>query len=90
MTPGERVARANRAADLLRDLEPTFRGVEDALVRQLKTCPIKDDDLMRELVRTLQVGEQYKKHLASFIQDGKLADAEMRQEESIRRRKKVG
>ena len=88
MTPGERVARAQRAAQLIdHDLKGVFEGVEGLIVEKMKAVAVGDRDTQHELVLTLQLLGRLKGHLKSWIQDGTLAEAEMRQEESKRKRR---
>lgn len=88
MTPGERVARKQKAEQLIdHDLRGVFEGVEGLIVEKLKAVAVGDRDTQHELVLTLQLLGRLRAHLRSWIQDGQLAEAEIRQEEAIRRRK---
>ena len=54
MTPGERVAKANRARDLLRELDWLFDEVRDDMVRSLETSALGDVDTHHNLAISLQ------------------------------------
>lgn len=89
MTPGERVARANKARRLVEDeLKDVFDGVRSALVERLEACPIGDRDAQHEIALTLQLLKQLKQHLLNYVQDGKLAEREQEQENWLRKARK--
>lgn len=90
MTPGERVARANRARELLEDdlMKSVFSGVRNALVERLETCPIGDTNTQHEIALTLQLLKQLQSQLRQFIQDGTLATKEIEQETWLARARK--
>lgn len=87
MTPGERIARATRAKELLEEetMAQVFRGVRDALVERLESCPIGDTSTQHEIALTLQLLKQLRAHLNQFIDDGTLAEHEQKQETFIAR-----
>ena len=91
MTPGERVAKANRAAEVLKELDWLFAEVRDDLTRGLEGSALGDVDTHHNLAISLQVLQQLKAKLQSVVNDGKMASAEMEQENWIRRmRRRAG
>jgi hypothetical protein len=89
VTPGDRIARANRARDLIEnDLKDTFESVRMALLERLEACPIGDRDAQHEIALTLQLLKQLKQHLLSYVQDGKLAEKEVEQKTWLEKAKK--
>jgi hypothetical protein len=89
MTPGDRVARANRARQLIEeDLKEAFDGVRMALLERLEAAPIGDRDVHHEITLTLQLLKQLKGHLVSYVQDGKLAEKEIEQENWLQKAKR--
>jgi hypothetical protein len=89
MTPGERVSRGDRARQLVEgDLKEVFEGVRIALLERLESSAIGDRDSHHEITLTLQLLKQLKGHLVSYMQDGKLAEKEMEQENWLVRAKR--
>lgn len=90
MTPGERVARANKARELLEDdlMKSVFSGVRNALIERLEACPMGDMDTQHEIALTLQLLKQLQSQLRQFIQDGTLATKEIEQETWLARARK--
>ena len=87
MTPGERVARANRARDILDEetMRGAFDGVRMALLDRLEATAIGDTATQHEIALTLQCLKQVRQHLESYITDGKLAVREQEQENFMAR-----
>jgi hypothetical protein len=90
MTPGDRVARANRAREILDEntLSSAFSAVRSALVDRLEATAIGDTSTQHEIALTLQCLKQVKQHLESYITDGKLAEREVEQERFLTRMRK--
>ena len=90
MTPGERIARANRARELLEEqtMRGVFDGVREALVVKLEQCAIGDTATQHEIALTLQLLKQLRAHLQSYIDDGSLAEREVEQEKWFARMRK--
>jgi hypothetical protein len=90
MTPGERIARANRARELLEEetMRSVFSGVREALVTKLEQCAIGDTATQHEIALTLQLLKQLRQHLQTFADDGTLAEREVEQERWITRMRK--
>jgi hypothetical protein len=90
MTPGDRIARANRARELLDEetMRGVFNGVREALVLKLEQCPIGDTQTQHEIALTLQLLKQLRAHLQAFIDDGVLAEREVDQEKWFARMRK--
>ena len=82
MTPGERVARANRAREVLDEdlLGGVFREVREALVERLEATGIGDTATQHEIALTLQCLKHLRAHIESYITDGKLAAREQDEE----------
>ena len=90
MTPGERVARANRAAEILGEdlLGGVFRDVREALVERLEATAIGDTSTQHEIALTLQCLKQLRQHLETYVTDGKLALREQDEETFMARMRK--
>jgi hypothetical protein len=90
MTPGERIARANRARELLSEetMRSVFAGVKNALIEKLEMCPVGDTGTQHEIALTLQLLKQLQNHLRHFVDDGVLAEAEVQQESFMARMKR--
>ena len=82
MTPGDRIARSNRAIQLLHDplLQQVFSGVRMALVERLESSGIGDEKTQHEIALMLQLLKQLNTHLLNFADDGKLAAKEVEHE----------
>jgi hypothetical protein len=84
MTPGERVARANRVKEILEEsvMREAFEGVRSVIVAKLENEEY-DLGLEREmdLIRVLKNLKLLRLSLVSVIQDGDLALAEQKEEE---------
>lgn len=90
MTPGERVARANRAAEQLKDLEWVFQEVRNDMTRALESSALGDVDTHHNIAISLQALKLVQSKLQAVVNDGKMAAVEQEQENWIRRmRRKV-
>lgn len=63
-----------------------FETVKKKLIEQLESADVRDQDMEREIVRTLQLLKQLQKHLTTVIETGKLAQ---RQKEQLSWREKI-
>jgi hypothetical protein len=84
VTPGERIARANRVKEILEEsvMREAFEGVRSVIVAKLENEEY-DLGLEREmdLIRVLKNLKLLRLSLVSVIQDGDLALAEQKEEE---------
>jgi len=87
MSPGERVARANKAREVLNEnmMGGVFNEVREALVSKLEQTPIGDTDTQHEIALTLQLLKQLRRHLENWIEDGALAEREIENENFMAR-----
>lgn len=88
MTPGERIAKARRAEEQLRDMQWVFDEVRDDLTKALEASAFGDYDTHHNLAIGLQVLKQIQSKLQAVIGDGKMAEAEVEQENWISRMKR--
>lgn len=82
MTPGDRIARANRANELLNSgtMKEAFNGVREALVVSLESCAVGDTSTQHEIALMLQLLKRVQAHLQSWVSDGTLAKKEVEQQ----------
>jgi hypothetical protein len=84
VTPGERVARANRVKEILEEsvMREAFEGVRSVIVAKLENEEY-ELGLEREmdLIRVLKNLKLLRMYLVSVIQDGSLAEHEQKEEE---------
>jgi len=87
MTPGDRVARSQRAREVLDEdtMGSVFREVREALVARLEATAIGDTATQHEIALTLQLLKQLRAHLETYITDGQLVNREQEQERWIDR-----
>lgn len=67
--------RANEAQYLLNHalIRDAFTEIEQAIIGQLRTCPLKDREGQHELTLMLQTLARFKAHLESHIATGQMA-----------------
>lgn len=85
MTPGERIAKANRAAEVLREMEWVFREVRDDMTKALESSALGDIDTHHNLAISLQLLKALQSKLQQVVNDGKMASAEVEQDNWVRR-----
>lgn len=92
MTDEERIRRGHEAQQLLEHplLAEAFSGIEQALLTQLRTVPLTDKGLEREIVRTLQVLGKVRNHIEQHVVTGRLAEQTKLQSIGSRLRRVVG
>lgn len=75
------IDRGQQAARLMNDplMVEAFAKVKAKLIEQLETADVRDEQMEREIVRTLQLLKQLNKHLTSVIETGKLAAIQKQQ-----------
>lgn len=86
MTQDEEIRRGFEAKRLLDDplLKDAFDKIERAFVDALKTTPLTDKELEREVVRSLQVLHKVQGLIRDVVTTGKMA--EIAKQESLGRR----
>jgi hypothetical protein len=90
MTPGERVAKANRASEVLKELDWVFKEVRDDITKALESSALGDVDTHHNLTISLQILKQIQAKLQATVNDGKMAQAEQEQDNWIRRMRRRG
>lgn len=88
MTNADRIARANRAADLLKELGWVFDEVREDMTRALEASAIGDVDTHHSIALCLQALKMVRGKLQSVVDDGKLAVAEQEHDNWITRLKR--
>lgn len=78
---GEDVARANRANALLSDdlLSGAFKTLRDEYLKAWEASKYNDTDGRERLWQAVQIVGKVQAQLASYVNDGKLAQAELNQ-----------
>jgi hypothetical protein len=90
MTPEEELHRAARAEQILGDdlFKEAVKAVEEALLNGIKLSPIKDAELREKLCQQyIQLGAVISQ-LRGYMETGKLAEATIRQRQSLGERLK--
>lgn len=90
MNSADRIAKANRAADLLGELEWVFAEVREDMTRALEASALGDVDTHHTIAISLQALKMLRGKLQSVVDDGRLAAAEQEQDNWIRRLRKRG
>lgn len=88
MNTAERIAKANRAAELLGELEWVFSEVREDMTRAMEASAIGDVDTHHTIALSLQALKMLRLKLQAVVDDGKMASAEQEQDNWIRRLKK--
>lgn len=92
MTDDERIRRGQEAQQLLENplLVQAFDTIERNLMTQLRTVPLTDKALEREMVRTLQVLHKVKEQIEQVVVTGRIAEEAKRGGIADRVRRAVG
>lgn len=86
MTETEEISRAQEAQRLMEHplMAEAFGSIETALIENLSKVEVRDAELEREYVRTLQLLRKLKSHFHEIMETGKLARLTKEQRESMR------
>lgn len=90
MTPGERVARAQRAQELWGAFEGIVKEVREDLVKTLERSAVGDVDTHHSVALCLQNLTVIQSKIKAHIDDGTVAQAEQEQDNWIRRMRRKG
>lgn len=90
MTPEEELHRAGRAQQILADalFKEAVNEVEEALINGIKLSPIKDSEMREKLCQQLIQLHAIVGRLRSYMETGKLAEATIKQQQSMLERMK--
>jgi hypothetical protein len=62
------------------------RQIDEAIMRQLQACDVRDDETKLKLVTMLQLHQQYQKLLIATVERGQLAEDYLRKKSILNKR----